>query len=648
MGNNVAKEKSEQIINYYIFQKQIENIIKIGENPLNHQPKEICIYILNLQWIKKWKLYTNYEEVKKELDLIKDNDENSLITKLNERCELLIKYDMIDNSKNLQPGNYDEYNHFDFGNKVLNLPFFKDEVLEALVDEKTFSSFFGIFEKIYNFISIISIKGIITNRIFILMMNQNKKIKLFYKEDMKNNNSIIQLTVKLPDESIFEDYCQNYKTKTSKNIINNLKEKNVRNKKKNIINNCIFINEFLNVKDLIEEININSINFQNIRTNFIGLDNISSLPYLNAVIQNLVNIPYLTKYLIDESNFNIINKNQNDCYFTYFICRIFSNLYYEKDINSFSLNSLNALIYLIDSKFMLDENCIPGELIKFILEKINNEYIEFFKRNNKAYDSTIISNTFLCQNVNITKCNNCQNKKSEFTFSFLYEFHLDVVYNEYINIKDKINKDGKYILTLELCFKHLNEPLKLGLESCEKCRKNTEHEIKNDLFNLPNTLIIIVNKERDKNNEYEFSFPEELNLQKFINEQSNTTNYKYKLIGIISHKESKKEYYAFCKHSISNKWYKCKDLLIEICFNPIKENLNYNVDVLIYESFRGSMNSINIQNIDESINTNRINNNNINLMPFTPNNNININNNDNDDDNSETLRILNEKRKSKL
>ena len=231
MGNIVAKEKSEQIINYYIFQKQIENIIKKGENPLNHQTKETWIYILNLQWIKKWKIYTNYEEIKKELDLIEDNDENSLITKLNERCELLIEYGMIDNSKDLQPGNYDEYNHLDFGNKVLGLQFFKDEVLEALVDEKTFSSFFGIFEKIYNFNSIISIKGIITNQIFILMMRQNKRIKLFYKEDMENN-SIIQLTIKIPDETIFDNYCDIYRTKTPKNIINNLKGKNVRNEKK--------------------------------------------------------------------------------------------------------------------------------------------------------------------------------------------------------------------------------------------------------------------------------------------------------------------------------------------------------------------------------------------------------------------------------
>ena len=145
MGNDISKEKSIQIINYYIFHKKIENIIKKGKNPLNAQRNEISIYILNLQWIKKWKIYTNYEAVQKELDKIKDDNENSLIARLNERCDELINDGTINNSNNFQPDKYEEYNHLDFGNKVLDLQFFKDEVLEALVDDITFTSFFWLF-----------------------------------------------------------------------------------------------------------------------------------------------------------------------------------------------------------------------------------------------------------------------------------------------------------------------------------------------------------------------------------------------------------------------------------------------------------------------------------------------------------------------
>ena len=647
MGNDISKQKSEQIINYYIFHKKIDNIIKKGYNPLNAQANEISIYILNLQWIKKWKIYTNYEDVQKELDKIEGNDEKSLIIKLNERCDKLINKGTINNSSIYQPGNNEEYNHLDFGNKVLDSQFFKDEVLEALVDEKTFISFFGIFEQIFNFNNIINITGIIKDKIFILMMKQNKRMKLFYYGEMEKNINLIQLTAKFPNETIFDKYCQYYKTKNSKTIIKELAQINVGYLQNSTTNgNCIFTNEFLNLKYLMNEIKNNSINFQNIRSNFVKLANISSLPYLNAVIQNLVNIPSLTRFLFDESNFNLINQNKKFLYFTCFICNKLSNLYFEQNINSFDLNDLNELIYLIKSKFKFDENCIPGELIKFILETINIEFSQFFsnliQRSNTTFYSSIISNTFLSVSGNINKCNSCQSQKIEYKNSFLFEFYLDVIYNSY-STNGMTKKNGKYDLTLELCFKHFIESFFLTLDDCfcDKCQKNTEHEVKNALFNLPNVLIIAVNKENDIDNEYDFSFPEKLNLKNFINNPSKKTNYKYNLIGVISHKEKMKQYFAFCKHSLSNRWYKCNDLNIDICSNPITELLNQNIDVLIYESYDGSTTSKSIQNfIEENNNENKMNN--INSMNYTPNNNINSFNYDDDDD-RKTIRLLEER-----
>ena len=591
MGNDISKQKSEQIINYYIFHKKIENIINKGENPLNAQRNEITIYILNLQWIKKWKLYTNYEEVKKELDKINYNDENSLINKLTERCDELINVGIINNSDIYQPGNGEECNHLDFGNKILDLQYFKDEVLEALVDETTFISFFGYMENIFNFKNIVYITGIIKNKIFIFMIKQNKKMKLYYKGNMENETKLIQLTAKFPNETIFDKYCQYYKNNHSNTIINNLNEMNLgyyKEKKRN--DNCIFINEKLNLKYLIENIRNNSINFGKIRANFMRLDNISNPPYLNAVIQNIVNIPNLTTYLMDEYNFDIIDKNKNSLEFTCFLCRILSNLYYEKNITSFNLDDLNEFIYSKNSKFKLDENCIPGDLIKYILETMNKEFDQLFTNLPQKSYNNFISNNFLYKIGIVTKCNICQNKKTIYDNQFLFEFYLEVIYNNYIGTEfiEKKN-DGKYSLTLELCFKYFNEVYDQDLFDCDcdRCRKKTKHKINKYLFNLPNILIISVNKENDRNDEYVFSFPEKLNLKNFI--------YKYNLIGAISHKENRKEYYAFCKQNISNKWYKCCDLnIIDICSNPINEILNQNVDVLIYESFGGSTGSINI------------------------------------------------------
>lgn len=102
-----------------------------------------------------------------------------------------------------------------------------------------------------------------------------------------------------------------------------------------------------------------------------------------------------------------------------------------------------------------------------------------------------------------------------------------------------------------------------------------------------------------------------------------------------------KQYFAFCKHSLSNRWYKCNDLNIDICSNPITELLNQNIDVLIYESYDGSTTSKSIQNfIEENNNENKMNN--INSMNYTPNNNINCFNYDDDDD-RKTIRLLEER-----
>ena len=80
---SVAKEKAEQIKNYYLFHKKIELIFTEGFIPffeygtkgfinsfLNPQKANYfqVFYIINKDWIKNWKLYSNYSYVKQKLD----------------------------------------------------------------------------------------------------------------------------------------------------------------------------------------------------------------------------------------------------------------------------------------------------------------------------------------------------------------------------------------------------------------------------------------------------------------------------------------------------------------------------------------------------------------------------------------------------
>ena len=67
----------QQIIEYYSFHKKIETFFSKGYNDIGTGLKE-DFYFINSSWIKKWKLYSNYDEVIKYID---NSDIDFLINK---------------------------------------------------------------------------------------------------------------------------------------------------------------------------------------------------------------------------------------------------------------------------------------------------------------------------------------------------------------------------------------------------------------------------------------------------------------------------------------------------------------------------------------------------------------------------------------
>ena len=581
MGNteiNISELKSQQIIEYYIFHKKIENIINKGNNPLFNENNQINnIYIVNPNWINQWKIYTNYKEVKKELDKIEELNEKSLLEKLKEKCKDLINKGIINDSLYDKP--FSE-NHLEFGNLFLELEFIKNEVLDNLIDFNSYKLFKN---------SNISIKGIINDKMIILMMNKIKKIKFIYNVDTEGKLDLIQLTAKFSKLSYYNSFCDYLDRNKSNDIIEMFNKHNIINNKEVDlkIHNCTLINENLIIKYFKDKNDLKEIDFKNMNNpKFVGLDKIKSPDFLNATIQNLININSLTTYLLDESNFNIIKRNCKILNLTFFYCDILSQLCINKNLESFSLKDLDKLIYLKNFKFKFKENCIPGDLIKFILTTINEEFNEFYNKltnDNTFMNSNIITKTFTSIIGSKTECKNCKNIKIDYNNSFLLQFSLDI-YGE--NEKEFKLKD---------CFKKFFEPLSLDIISgyiCQNCKKTTNCEIKKEFFLLPNILIISVNKVNNNNN-YNLSFPEELNLKEFINNNSKNINFIYKLRGIITHKNNdKKIYYAFCKHRITDQWYKCNDKNIILCSNQIKEVLKRVPYVLIYETTNKNLETI--------------------------------------------------------
>ena len=183
MGNNninYSQRKANQIIDYYLFHKKIESIIEKGENPLFNKKNKneiLYIYIVNPNWLNSWKLYTNYDKIKIELDKIEETNEEKLKTKLKEKCKNLINEGKIDNSQDNKPN---LESHKNFGKIILELDFFKNEVFDYLIDYKTSISFFYDLS-MFNYLTIDLkyIKGIINDKMIILMIEEKKKIKIY-------------------------------------------------------------------------------------------------------------------------------------------------------------------------------------------------------------------------------------------------------------------------------------------------------------------------------------------------------------------------------------------------------------------------------------------------------------------------------------
>ena len=652
-GNKIINEKIHQLTKYYIFHKKLEKIINKGINPYCINKDIIDIYIINPNWINLWKIYTNYEKVKIEFDTIEDEDEISLLNKLENKCIYMVRNRIINDSNGKFPTSMD---NTEFANQFFELQFIKNEVFDYLIDYETNKAFFNIYNPM-NLLNNYTIKGKINNIMLILMMEQNYKIKFIYQAKIEEEIILTQLTAYFSLESKFNTFCNSIKNKSSNDILYFLSKTNIANLLQISINDednnfyYILKNDNLNIQNLFNKTlnkSITNINFSNIdKSIFIGLNNINNPPYLNSVIQNLINIDVLTKFLLNEYNFKLIIQMVYTFNFTRFYCELLSIMYCS-NLKYYDLKDFNEIIYLMNSNFKFNINCIPGDLIKFILETLNFEFNKLFenkiknnKQNNIYINNNIITSYFTCIKGTKIECLNCKNIKIIPINSFSLEFSLDIIFNSYGESKNlQKNTDGKYIISLENCFENYITPLFFNSDNdiiCNICKKSANSKYINEFYFFPYILIIIVNKEIN-NNEYIFSFPENLNLESYITIISpkinkKDLNLKYQLRGIISHynnSDKKKQYLAFCRHRIMNIWYKYDDLKINKCKNQIKDILNENVDVLIYESIKEYPNLTMKQNTNNNImkkySTEENNNNNI-FIEIINRNTIGVNNN---------------------
>ena len=328
----------------------------------------------------------------------------------------------------------------------------------------------------------------------------------------KNNNNRI---------NIYSNYC----IKQASNLFITLLFKNNKN-----INNdyIIYLNKLNKLHNLclwkgnlLSDWNLYYKNSEK-KTGFIGLKNLGSTCYINTILQIFYNIPLLKDSLLQcETNFNG-GKNSLYQLKKVFYCLNFlqSNFYTP---NSFIENFDNEKL---DPKIQMD----AFEFLCNFLEKIESKLKQTENENLIKYFFMGIQNDILAFDP---PCEHHRINQSNF-----YTIQLQV--QNKLNLYDSLDAfiEGEKMEGDNCIF-------------CEKCNKKLPAVKSQNFQMLPRILIFVLKRfefnyntmQKFKINDY-YEFPLELNMNKYV--QENTNNNLYNLKGIIIHSGSCESGHYYC------------------------------------------------------------------------------------------------------
>ena len=674
IGGGETRLIFEQMKFYYIFQKKLSSVLNNTQNftfanESNSKLEIQEVYLINYNWIRKWKKRTNYEIAKDSFDKIVANNEKDL-----ERQMEIIFHNLMES--HLIP--FEIFlpflNNEKAFNQITSKRLLELQEFECMVDKKTFKLFKETGE-VFFWLSEAEFKIdlILSEKLIVLLIKEKYLAKFLYYGFVENDNQLIQITAKLFDKEgegynskkIYETFIkfllnndENFLIESFKNNIGFVKNNYFKLEEGFLIQ---FQNENLALKYQEETKNIKLLNFKNVdKFREVGLANIGATCYMNATLECFINVDPLTRYLLTESNYNRIINNTRTFELSSAYCELLASVccdenitnYYEpynfKDIISWK-NPLFEGVNANDSKdlinFMLEE--MNQELRKLNgkdentdnLNQINqqdplltlkNFQNEFIKKND-----SIISRTFFFIIESKSQCQGCRTVIYNYQCLFLLEFPLEAVYNFFTSHNyNLINNQGKKVINLVHCLEHYREPTIFSGENqfyCNICRKQTDNINSNILYSLPPYLIIILNRGKGKSFDCIVDFPDILNLQNYVMCPQSICNYQ--LSGVICHlgkSGMSGHFIAYCRQRINNKWYCFNDSTITLCKdqeNDYKKGTPY---ILFYKSidqrpnilFNNVIPIIN-NNLMTNSNQNNFNNNSFNNRNFNINSNMN-------------------------
>ena len=345
----------------------------------------------------------------------------------------------------------------------------------------------------------------------------------------------------------------------------------------------------------------------------IGLQNIGATCYMNATLQALSHTNKFTEFFLTKYKYNPndpTKKMSNEMY------KVLTNLWSEEKKkgdyppydfkNTLSQeNPLFAGIAANDSK----------DLINFLLErfhqelnlvdknKINNngdenvnqmDEMQTFNAFLKEYfqsNQSVIVETFYGIVETKSKCGGCNITKYNFQIYSFLEFPLKEVNNYMFQMGRRfslINNDGTNPdINLYECFDYFQKiDIMTGQNQmfCNICNGNRDTFYGTNIYSLPNYLIINLNRGKSAVYSCNVIFPEVLNLWNYVSFKDGGT--AMRLYAVICHygpSSMSGHFIAYCRHRVTNKWYKYNDSIVTECTQP-KEYTNGMPYILFYKA----------------------------------------------------------------
>ena len=628
----ISFEEFTKLLKWYEYTLRIYKAIKA---PIE-KSIEMEYYLISSTWIENFKNKLNYQSIKEKFIMFKkqnkivdrplnNNEINYIFNIIHKNIPLISNSDKeeikrINNNKNIVQTNLADTKYkinYYFNNFViLDRNIFEDIKRGYFIDECPKKSLYlgdqifvmklnyneievGIFQTIYNYKEIILLKYI----------------------DEKETNQELE---KIKKYGIY-DYLSFYKIKKD-NIItqiipNNGKDILLINLKKGMegkINNPNYIvNQNIGL-DISYKRGLKNINNNNSRTNSL----IQLITSIKEIIDYLQKnkakfIEFSQIYVLTSTLINVITElydktKENQPYNLSKLKTVIN--FINPEINSTkSLKSINEyFLFLMDTlheelKEKNQDDPIHKGLIKY--DKINDtkeiSLKNFLNEYNQYYDS-IISRNFNWIRQTKIECVECNNSVYSFQSIPFLEFDLDEIH-EYVithqteykqtiskyqnNKKLLVQKISEYrskkmmqSISLYNCFDFYsknNYNYKNDKIYCNYCKKETRYIINYFVYNSPNYFFIILTRKQNINLDY----PEEINLETFIEEEK--ANKKYKLFGTLinsSINNYEKHYYSAIKN-VDQTWKKFDDENVSDIKSKEARNPIYS-RVIVYKSVK--------------------------------------------------------------